>query len=208
VARFLVLIAGAALGLGLAQPAQAAVALCVETHTEAADGEGGKNLVLSEVGRHPSHHVVDSNCPSRLRIELFSTGGRRYLTVQVDGEVPDRSTIADVSEVAPKVAESITHVLRSDPMHLSEDPETWSAVERAGKSVGLTPVATWGRCRPYRVALCRAARSQRQDQPGRSQGLASGHQSARRHPVLAHLRLRRRRVRSDEHSALGNQAGR
>jgi hypothetical protein len=127
VARFLlpveVLVLG--LGLGVVQQAHAAVTLCVETRTEASDGEGLKQLVSSEVGRHPSHRVVEANCQSRLVVELFQTSGTRCLTVQLDGEIPDRSTITNDAEVASKLAESVTQVLRSDPMHLSEDPNNW-----------------------------------------------------------------------------------
>lgn len=142
-ARLLLPVAVALLGFGLARQAQASVTLCVESRTEASDGEGWKKLVLSEVGRHPSHQVVESNCQSRLRVELFSTNGTRYLTVQVDGEVPDRSTIASDAEVGPKLSESVTQVLRSDPMHLSEDPAKWSAVERASRSVMVRGMNTY-----------------------------------------------------------------
>lgn len=144
-ARFLLSVAVAVfgLGLGIVQDAQAAVQLCVETRTESSDGEGWKKLVLSEVGRHPSHQLVEANCQSRLRVELFQTNGTRYLTVQLDGEVPDRTTIANDPEVGPKLAESITQVLRSDPMHLSEDPEKWSAMERASRSVMVRGTNTY-----------------------------------------------------------------
>jgi hypothetical protein len=131
------------LGLGAARAAQAAVELCVETHTEAADVEGWRKLVLSEVNKHPSHHVVDSNCQSRLRVDLFHTSGTRYLTVQLDGEVPDRSTITRDSEVAFRLGDSVTQVLGNDPMHLSEDPAKWSAVERATHSVMVRGINTY-----------------------------------------------------------------
>jgi hypothetical protein len=130
-------------GLGIAAKARAAVELCVEARTESADGEGWKKLVLSEVGRHPSHHVVDANCQSRLRVELFRTSGSRYLTVQLDGEVPDRSTILADADVAPKLAESISQVLGNDPMHLSEDPSKWSAMERASRAMMVRGLNTY-----------------------------------------------------------------
>jgi hypothetical protein len=103
--------------------------------TEASDKDGFEQLVRSEVGRHPSHHVVEKDCQSRLRVELFRTHGTRYLTVQLDGEIPDRSTLNQDSEVGPKLSESVSQVLGNDPMHLSEDPSKWSAMERASRSV-------------------------------------------------------------------------
>jgi hypothetical protein len=131
------------LGLGVAREARAAVELCVEAHTEAPDAEGWKKLVLSEVSKHPSHHVVESNCQSRLRVDRFQASGTRYLTVQLDGEIPDRSTITRDAEVASRLSESISHVLGSDPMHLSEDPAKWSAVERATRSVMVRGMNTY-----------------------------------------------------------------
>jgi hypothetical protein len=145
VARFLLSVAVAALGLGLGivRQAHAAVTLCVETHTESSDSEGWRKLVLTEVARHPSHQVVDNDCQSRLRVDLFSASGSRYLTAQLDGEVPDRSAIANDAEVGPKLAESVAQVLRSDPMHLSEDPQKWSAMERASRSVLVRGMNTY-----------------------------------------------------------------
>jgi hypothetical protein len=125
----------ATLGLVVTHNADAAVDLCVETHTAAADQSGFKRLVLSEVERHPSHHPVETGCQSRLLVELFETNGSRYLTVRLDGEIPDRTTIASDTEVGPKLSESISQVLGNDPMHLSEDPAKWSAMERASRSV-------------------------------------------------------------------------
>lgn len=128
---------------GFVRVAEATVELCVDTRTEAADSEGWRKLVLSEVQRHPSHRVADSNCQSRLVVELFSASGARYLTVQLDGEVPDRANITKDSEIAPRLSESIAQVLGNDPMHLSEDPSKWSAMERASRNVMMRGMNTY-----------------------------------------------------------------
>lgn len=119
----------------LSSLAQAAVRLCVETRTEASDAVGFDKLVRSEVARHPSHQIVPSNCQSRLLVESFRASGTRYLTAQLDGEVPERIVLGKDSELASRLADSISQVLGNDPMHLAEDPTRLSGIERASRSV-------------------------------------------------------------------------
>lgn len=133
--RLLLAVSAIATALLLSSLAQAAVRLCVEARTEAKDVEGFRKLVLSEVARHPSHQVVQSNCQSRLLVESFRVSGMRYLTAQLDGEVPDRTVLGKDSELASRLTDSISQVLGNDPMHLAEDPTRLSGIERASRSV-------------------------------------------------------------------------
>lgn len=121
--------------LAAANSAHGAVRLCVETRTEVKEAAGFKQLVLSEVARHPSHRVVDVDCQSRLVVEAFSVANTRYLTVQLDGEVPDRTVIGNASELGLRLSESVSQVLGNDPLHLAEDPSRLSSAERASRSV-------------------------------------------------------------------------
>ncbi|HET9959902.1 MAG TPA: hypothetical protein VFQ61_35665 [Polyangiaceae bacterium] len=144
-------LSAAAMVFALTRPAAAAVTLCVETHTEAEDQVGFRKLVMSELARHPSHQVVPADCQSRLRVDSFRTSGKRYLTVQLDGEVPVRTSLAENTDVAPILTDSMAQVLRNDPMYLAEDPNRWSAVERASRSVLIRGMNT------YRVELFETA---------------------------------------------------
>lgn len=123
--------------------AEAAVKLCVTTHADTADQAGFDKLVRSEVGRHPSHQIVEKDCESHLVVEAFQTAGSRFLTVQLDGEVPERATLTKPEELTVKLADAITAVLGNDPVHLAQDPTRWSNLERASHSVLVRGMNTY-----------------------------------------------------------------
>jgi hypothetical protein len=123
--------------------ALAAVKLCVTVHADAADQVGFEKLVRSEVGKHPSHQIVEKDCESNLIVESFMTAGSRFLTVQLDGEVPERATIAKSEELPGKLADSVSLVLGNDPMHLAEDPAQFGGMQRAAHSVLVRGLNTY-----------------------------------------------------------------
>src|SRR5450432_1130656 len=92
----------------------AEVALCVEL-------AGVRKLVRTELDRHPSHQVVDTGCRSHLRVELFEAAGARYLTAQIDREVPARYVVTDAVELGARLSDALSLVLHNDPTYLSED---------------------------------------------------------------------------------------
>lgn len=123
--------------------AYAVVQLCVTVRTEP-DGQAGlEKLVSSEVGRHPSHQVVASACESRLIVETFDTAGVRYLTVQLDGDVPERATLTKPEDLASQLSSAVTSVLGNDPVALSQDPERWRAMERVTRTVLIRGVNSY-----------------------------------------------------------------
>jgi len=133
-----------ALAVALAPGAASAeVPLCLDVQAPARDIEGFRALVTSEVGRHPSHRVVDKDCRSSLRVELFETTGVLYLTAQVDREVPVRYVIKQRSDLADKLADGLSLVLHNDPVYLSEDITHYSAVQRMGHAIGKGGRNTW-----------------------------------------------------------------
>lgn len=115
--------------------AKASVALCLAVRSDVSGASGFESLVRSEVSKHKSHHLVEQDCDSRLSVESFETNGTRYLTVQLDGEVPERTQVKSPGELEPKLAEAVTLVLGSDPLHLASDPTRLSSLERATRSV-------------------------------------------------------------------------
>jgi hypothetical protein len=123
--------------------AEASVSLCITTRADAADEPGLNKLVRSEVARHPSHHVVEKDCESHLVVESFATAGSRYLTVQLDGEVPERSTLARPEELADKLSRAVTAVLGNDPVYLAQDPARWNRFERFTHSVLVRGINTY-----------------------------------------------------------------
>ncbi|MGC4066647.1 MAG: hypothetical protein QM784_18835 [Polyangiaceae bacterium] len=137
---------GLALGLTLGlvcHGAQASVPLCVTVRADESDRGGFEKLVRSEVARHPSHRIVEENCESHLVVEIFRAADTRYLTVQLEGEVPERATLAKEEEPAGKLAGAISAVLGTDPVHLAKDPSKWSALERARQSVLIRGMNTY-----------------------------------------------------------------
>jgi hypothetical protein len=115
--------------------AAAVVPLCLDVAAPAADEESFRKLVRSEVDRHPSHHVVESGCRARLRIELFEAAGTRFLTAQIDSEVPVRFTVKDPAELEPRVTDAVRLVLRNDPTFLADDVAHLNALDRLGRAV-------------------------------------------------------------------------
>jgi hypothetical protein len=113
----------------------ASVGLCVQVDTEDEIKDGLFKLVLSEIGRHPSHNVVQYDCEVTLRVELFYLEKRRYLTVRIDREVPLRHEVSDSVALKEKLADSISIVLGNDPVHLAQDISQYSLVQRASHSV-------------------------------------------------------------------------
>lgn len=115
--------------------AAAEIPLCVEVTAPSQDLESFRKLVRSEVDRHPSHRVVPADCRSHLRVELFETVGTRFLTAQIDQEVPMRFAIKDPIDLGPRVEEAIRLVLHNDPTYLAEDIAHLSAFQRLGRSI-------------------------------------------------------------------------
>jgi hypothetical protein len=115
--------------------AEAAVTLCVVTKAEPSALASLTKLVLSEVASHPSHRMVEKDCESRLVVEIFQVDQTRFLTVQLDGQVPSRHAIANDAELAPKISEAVSLSLGNDPVVLSEDPSRFGTMERAKHSV-------------------------------------------------------------------------
>jgi hypothetical protein len=115
--------------------ASAEVRLCLEVKTDRDDKVGFEKLVRSELGRHPSHRASAEGCESRLAVELFHLGATRYLTVRIDGEIPQRYPVASDPELLARLGDGISKALGNDPAYLSEDPERMSSGERAVRSV-------------------------------------------------------------------------
>lgn len=113
----------------------AAVDLCVATNAEGPDAKGFEKLVLSEIGRHPSHRVVSEGCAARFVAELFAVDGKRFLTARIDREVPVRYEIADDKELEPRIAEAVSLVLGNDPVYLAEDVSRLDVASRAAHTI-------------------------------------------------------------------------
>ncbi|MFZ5895739.1 MAG: hypothetical protein ACOY0T_32075 [Myxococcota bacterium] len=112
------------------------MSLCLEVKTDVVANQAGfEKLVRSELARHPSHHVVEASCDSRLLVELFELGKSRFLTVRIDGEIPLRYTLSSERELEVRLAEGISRVLRNDPAYLAEAPTRLSSGERAVRAV-------------------------------------------------------------------------
>ena len=129
----LVLIATAA----ASRPAAAQVPLCVDVEAPASDLDGLRRLVATELARHASHEVVERDCRTNLRVQLFEAAGVLYLTGQVDREVPVRFEVKDRAELADRLTEGLSLVLHSDPVYLAEDIEHYSEVQRLAHSLGV-----------------------------------------------------------------------
>lgn len=112
----------AALGVAalvtLSAPAQARVRTCVTVEPGREDGAALRRLVESEVNRHPSHEVVDTDCESYLTVELIEVGAERYVTARVGVEVPHREPVT-AAGIAPALERALAIVLHSDPRTLS-----------------------------------------------------------------------------------------
>lgn len=119
----------------LCPDAHAAVELCVETHTDGDDPEAFRTLVLTEVGRHPTHTVVEEECDSHLAVTLFRVEGVLFLTARIGLEVPVRYRIEDEDDIARRLEEGLALVLGNDPVHLMEDITRYNAIQRAVHSV-------------------------------------------------------------------------
>lgn len=127
----------AALCLLFAREARAEIPICAEVRAPAAEQAGVTKLLKSEIGRHPSHRLVESGCRSTLALEVFEAGGARYLTAQLDQEVPMRFPIRDAADLGVRLAEAVRLVLHNDPVYLTEDITHFSALQRLGHSIGV-----------------------------------------------------------------------
>lgn len=126
-----------ALPLLTTSAAEAAISLCVDVRAPAADLEGLRKLVRAEIGKHPSHHTVESDCRSSLAVELFDTMGARYLTAQIDREVPVRFAIKEPLDLGERVSDAVRLTLHNDPVYLTEDITHYNKLQRLGHSVGV-----------------------------------------------------------------------
>ena len=75
----------------------------------------------SEVRRHTSHTVVESDCVRTLHLEYLDLNGATYWTGYLDGQVPARYPITDEQDSQETLQRVITAVLRNDPAGLLED---------------------------------------------------------------------------------------
>lgn len=135
--RALVSLAILTLGSLWARAALAEIPLCIDVRAPAADLDGLRKLVRSEVDRHPSHKTATAECRSSLAVELFDAAGARYLTAQIDREVPVRFIIKDPLELGERVAEAVKLCLHNDPVYLTEDITHYSKLQRLGRSIGV-----------------------------------------------------------------------
>jgi hypothetical protein len=115
--------------------------------------------------------MVEKDCESHLIVESFATVGSRFITVQLDGEVPERATLSKPEELPTKLADAVSAVLGNDPVHLSQDPARFSSLQRATHSVLVRGLNT------YRLELFETA--MRTDKniafaPGFALGMARG----------------------------------
>jgi len=123
------------LALALWSPlTSAATRLCLQVRAED-DQESFEKLVRDELGRHPSHLVVDDDCQIRLLVELFDLKGVHYLTCRLDQQVPLRFTIKDLDDLSRQVSTAIAETLAHDPVQLATDITRYSAIQRAAHSV-------------------------------------------------------------------------
>lgn len=135
-AALLLALALAVFVVSLARSAAAEISICVEVRAPAADLAGLRRLVESEIARHPSHHQVESGCRSHLLVELFEAGGARYLTAQLEHEVPVRFALRDALDLGDRLTEAVKLVLHNDPVYLTEDITHYSKLQRLGHSIG------------------------------------------------------------------------
>jgi hypothetical protein len=135
------------LALAFPRLAAAAIPLCVEVRGPAPELAGLRKLVMSEVARHPSHEVVASGCRSSLDVELFEAGGARYLTAQMEHEVPVRYLVREPADLGDRVSDALRLALHNDPAYLAEDVTHLNELQRLGRSITV-----WGRWM-FRVEL-------------------------------------------------------
>ncbi len=121
---------GTAAVFGRAAP----VRVCVEVASDS-DEAGLRELVLSEVARHPSHRVVEAGCETTLLVKRFLAEGDRYLTARIGREVPVRYRLEKADEMAAVLKRALSLVLGSDPVHLTKDISRYSRIERASHSL-------------------------------------------------------------------------
>jgi hypothetical protein len=133
--RKIVALAVALLGLLLAGGAAAAVPTCLEVIAPAEDLASFRKLVRTEVDRHPSHQVVEADCRAHLRVELIEVAGTRFLTAQIDREVPARFAVKDPVDLAGRLDDAVRLVLHNDPTYLAEDVAHMDALQRFGQII-------------------------------------------------------------------------
>lgn len=101
-------------------PGLAGIATCL-TVDGPGETRGLRDLVESELARHPSHELAEADCEARLRVELIAIapemGGGRYVTGWLDGEVPHRVPVGEAG-VGAALEELLTVVLHNDPRRL------------------------------------------------------------------------------------------
>ncbi len=115
--------------------AYCATDLCVQVTTSPDDQDNLQKLVHNELGHHPSHVVVQEDCESRLKVELFELKGMYYLTARMNQAVPVRYQFRENQELSAKLRTAIRQVLAHDPIFLMNDITRYSAIQRAAHSV-------------------------------------------------------------------------
>jgi hypothetical protein len=133
--RAILLGLGALLVTLTTRAAVAAVPLCLEVTAPPDDLRSFDKLVRLEIDRHPSHRVVESDCQSHLRVELFDAAGVRFITAQIDKEIPARFSVKEAVDLAPRLEDAIRLVLHNDPASLVEDMDHLDAVQRFGQAI-------------------------------------------------------------------------
>ena len=117
--------------------ALAEIPLCVDVRAPASEIDGLRRLVRTEVDRHPTHKQVSAGCRTSLSVSLFEASGARYLTAQIDHEVPVRFVIKDPIELGERVSEAVKLCLHNDPVYLTEDITHYGKLQRLGHSIGV-----------------------------------------------------------------------
>lgn len=118
--------------------ATGAVRTCLEIDVDdGEEAEGFEKLVRAEVATHPSHIVVEVDCETNLKAQMFEVGGSKQITVRVDREVPVRYTIEHKNLLASKVRQAISLVLGNDPTYLTSDITKYSVLERAKHDIQI-----------------------------------------------------------------------
>lgn len=126
-----------------ASPAAAAVDVCVRVNAEEGRLAGLRKLVRDELGHHPTHRQVERGCRSLLQVELFDVDRVWFLTARINKEVPIRFAVKRKEELGQRVREALRRVLKNDPIHLAEDIQSYSAAQRAVRSVLKGGRNTW-----------------------------------------------------------------
>lgn len=118
-----------------AAEAEAAIRICAAVEAPKAERSALEKLLADQLARHRSHQLVESDCESKLAVQLFTLAGQRYLTLRIDRALPVRYTVADGKTLARNLAEGLRRVLNSDPSYLSRNIGQASRLARDARAL-------------------------------------------------------------------------